>query len=54
MALALKGGGNAVSQNDCCKQGGRSNHLDAKIRVSNVITLYFKNGFARNSVENYF
>lgn len=35
MALSLKGG---------------RNHLDAEIRVSNVVMLYFKIGFARNSI----
>jgi hypothetical protein len=30
-------------------KGGR-NHLDAEIRVSNVVMIYFEIGFARSSI----
>ena len=43
--------GNAANQKDCCKEGGR-NHLDAEIRVSSVIRLYFEISFARGSTCN--
>jgi hypothetical protein len=42
-----QGRGNAVNQKDSFNQGGR-NHLDAEIRVSNALTLYFKISFARS------